>query len=628
MNNTLVSDNNNFTIETASMFMGVTKSTIKNWIKCGYIDYENNIIKSETLKNLRLSIAHGATLKLNRRANKSLSNNTFIPKEYTTTADITKEITEIVSYLKNKELEIDKSISFILLNLLCSSKMICISDGKIETDNKILEKEILGWGHIDTTDPEYCRILSFALPQHHDIAGVIYQSFLYEGEKSKRGSYYTPPAVIEPIVKEFVKSGSKVLDPCCGTGQFLLSFSKVVSDPENIYGFDIDPIAVRISRINIILQYRSITFAPNIFCTNSLTKPYYSTSFDVIATNPPWGVHFTEEDKKRLNAVCPEIISGDSFSYFLSVYLKMLNNNGILSFILPESILNVKAHKHIRETILNLYSIKKIELLGPIFKKVFSQVIRIDIEKKHTPDNKVEIVTKSKNYFIPQKRFSSNNDSIFDIHLNEYDHKLMEKIAILPGTTLKGNAHWALGIVTGHNDRVIKQVCSADCEPIYTGKEVVPFYLKRASGFIKFQPETYQQVAPEWKYRAKEKLVYKFISSSPVFAYDNTGGLMLNSANIVIPTVDYSLKVILALFNSTLYNFMYKKRFSSVKILRSHIEEFHLPFFPADTILNIENMVSDIINKRPDNYQELDDYIFKCFDITDSEKEYIKKTIY
>jgi hypothetical protein len=57
-------------------------------------------------------------------------------------------------------------------------------------------------------------------------------------------------------------------------------------------------------------------------------------------------------------------------------------------------------------------------------------------------------------------------------------------------------------------------------------------------------------------------LIYRFISKYLVFAYDDKQKLTLNSANIVIPkTDDYPIKVIAALFNSSLYQFIFQKKF-------------------------------------------------------------------
>ncbi len=91
--------------------------------------------------------------------------------------------------------------------------------------------------------------------------------------------------------------------------------------------------------------------------------------------------------------------------------------------------------------------------------------------------------------------------------------------------------------------------------------------------YIKYAPEEMQQTGPEWMYRAKEKIVYKFISRKTAFAYDDRQRLTLNSANIVIPRVEgLSVKYVLCALNSCIASFFMKRMFDSVKTLRSSIE--------------------------------------------------------
>jgi hypothetical protein len=52
-----------------------------------------------------------------------------------------------------------------------------------------------------------------------------------------------------------------------------------------------------------------------------------------------------------------------------------------LSYILPESILNVKVHEDIRKLLLD-YNILSIYELGRIFTGVFTEVIRLDIKNE------------------------------------------------------------------------------------------------------------------------------------------------------------------------------------------------------------------------------------------------------
>ena len=57
----------------------------------------------------------------------------------------------------------------------------------------------------------------------------------------------------------------------------------------------------------------------------------------------------------------------ESYDVFIEQALRQLSYNGHLAFVLPEAILNVKAHTNIREIILQSCSIKNLDFLGNAF---------------------------------------------------------------------------------------------------------------------------------------------------------------------------------------------------------------------------------------------------------------------
>ena len=81
--------------------------------------------------------------------------------------------------------------------------------------------------------------------------------------RHKSGEYYTPPILVEKMVEESYFLGDFALDPCCGSGNFLvgiilkiLSFNikadEKISAINKIWGFDINPISLYLSKINIL----------------------------------------------------------------------------------------------------------------------------------------------------------------------------------------------------------------------------------------------------------------------------------------------------------------------------------------------------------------------------------------
>lgn len=625
-----------------SEILGVSTATVRNWVKLGHIKpvtvhLKNRFLRSH-IEEIKNQIADGSLAKLNKRANKGNSISKIIPTEYADNREVFEPILKITELFKKYNLDKDTVLLVTAMNLLRQVGLIkdtqYFSLDDINYTNDIVKTEIEDWLHSEKSrqiTKHYNEIFDIKIPINCDFLGLLHQSLLNEGERSKIGSYYTPKHIVDEVVKQNIKSRYTVLDPCCGTGQFLLLAAEQIDNPSHLWGFDIDKSAVRLAKINLFLTFPKHRFKPNIYCKNSLLEESEGApNFDLVITNPPWGSHFSKDEELLLKKKYIDIKSNEAFAYFLEAGIGFLKAGGILSFILPESILNIKIHKDIRERILKHTTIKKIKHLNRPFDGVFTNVVRIDLENKKADKNSF-IAEKEDLLFYPEQgRLLSNKDFIFDVFTDTIDYELTNKVFSVKHSTLKDNAIWALGIVTGDNKKHLQENNRSDLEPILTGKEIKRFCTKKPSKFIRFIPDEFQQVAPEEKYRAKEKLLYKFISKQLVFAYDNKRTLTLNSANVLIPTIsNYPIKTILALFNSTLYQFIFEKKFGAIKVLKSHIEQLPLPDINKREHIKFEMLVDELLKKdlgmeeRKSLYRKLDNEVMNLFFLDEQEKDRI-----
>ncbi len=117
-----------------------------------------------------------------------------------------------------------------------------------------------------------------------DIFRVIYQQMVSPSTRHALGEFYTPPRLCQLMVDETYKLGVRVLDPACGSGTFLVEIIKNIRRAgleidnqlnaiKKLYGFDINPIAVAVSKANILLQINAITdqsIPLNIYLANSI----------------------------------------------------------------------------------------------------------------------------------------------------------------------------------------------------------------------------------------------------------------------------------------------------------------------------------------------------------------------
>lgn len=78
-----------------------------------------------------------------------------------------------------------------------------------------------------------------------DILGLIYISCKNIDSRKATGSYYTPTKIVKKLIEKLdIASDARILDPCCGTGNFLLQLPAHVRF-DQIYGNDTDTISVK-----------------------------------------------------------------------------------------------------------------------------------------------------------------------------------------------------------------------------------------------------------------------------------------------------------------------------------------------------------------------------------------------
>jgi len=123
-----------------------------------------------------------------------------------------------------------------------------------------------------------------------DVLKGVYQELIDIDTRHSLGEYYTPDWLCERIVKEFkFKKNDKILDPACGSGSFLRAAIHRIKElnpevtveelNEHVYGIDIHPLSVQISKTTLLLTLgKEIINAKkpvylNIILANTLLAP-------------------------------------------------------------------------------------------------------------------------------------------------------------------------------------------------------------------------------------------------------------------------------------------------------------------------------------------------------------------
>ena len=351
--------------------------------------------------------------------------------------------------------------------------------------------------------------------------------------------------------------------------------------PENVYAFDVDPIAVKITKNRI--QKKTGFFSKNIIQTNFLEYIRdKSIKFDYIFTNPPWGKKIQKMEKDLYSSIFNAGKSTDTSSLFFFASLSCLNENGKLGFLLPEAFFNISIFETARIKALSL-KIDRLIDYGKSFKGLLTKAQAIILSSVKKDSYNINCQVGDKKFQRSSDSFKKTPKSIFNFSCDNNVAKTIEHVYSINNITLANRAKWGLGIVTGNNKKFSKEEFEEGFMPVFKGADITYQGLKNSCIYIPKDLSLYQQVAPIDLYEAPEKIIYKFISSKLCFFHDTEQRYILNSANMIIPVNDFPItcKQLTDLFNSNFMNWLFINIFNTHKILRGDLETLpiHIDYY-------------------------------------------------
>ncbi len=634
------------TLSQACEFLSISTATGRNWVKSGRLipsGYKNGqpFFEKKEILQFHKELSDGSLSYLKSRRNKNYRTGTYIASGYIERNSPNHEV--IRSLLK----EIDvNSFEFSNVFLQCALRFFA-EQLMIKTEPSI-QNELLNSLIAEPVFEEFLKANSFfkdiccTYVPNEDTLGFFYLSLKNLADRKSSGSYYTPAWLAKKLITEQLhdfSTAASVLDPSCGTGCFLLQLPSALP-LENIHGYDIDPISIAVTRINLAIKYHISTLQQLHILNKNITLGDFLSQdqseydqYDIILGNPPWGAKISKQKKNTYEQYlsCAAAVSPESCDLFIEKSIRLLSQKGKLSFVLPEAVLAVKSHTLIRTIIHKETRLCSLDFLGEVFEHVHCPSILMTIEKNEESIfySNARISQCSIVYSISVERLFQKDFPLFLMPDKEY--LLLQKLLSCPSsTTLVDKSVFALGIVTGNNSDHIYKNPAPGLEPIIKGCDINRYHINSASGYIHFDPEQFQQTALESSYRAPEKLVYRFINKQLTFAYDTTGLLTLNSCNILIPQINgLSVKYVMAVLNSGIAQFIFEKCFHSIKVLRSHLEQIPIPMVEKEKQQDIISYVDRLLELKDNDpacqliYKTLDQKIAELYQLSKEEYELI-----
>ncbi len=442
----------------------------------------------------------------------------------------------------------------------------------------------------------------------YTLASQNYEKSLDSDLKKNNGIFYTDIKLASQII-DFLNlpKDSIILDPCCGTGNFLTAAKEL--GYEKIYGADIDKGAISLAKKYISINNLGIldTLGNNAECV--LNKFNLSGPVDAIIGNPPYvpiakDIMIDTSDYLFLRKVKD---SGSNL-FVAAIYraFDLVKQNGTISYIIPKNFLHVAAYSMLRKAILNEKRIVSIIDIGKYFKNVRGEQIVLTLKNEFVKDNIISMC-KYENYEIVKKlevpqSFYKDEVLLFE---SEEDFTIFEK---LERTYQKFS-----DVCTGYVGRG-----RSKSEKAIVGKDIRKFSFKNIA-----VPKKGNKVFIQNIYSAEAGIIASFAGN-------------LEAAETVTIFTDGDEKMcryILGFLHSRLCNYYLLKFCYNNSKLTMHADAKYLRKLPLVIKNNTFSKIISIVKTLEkieymseswlDMLESLNDLIYKTYNISGNERSYI-----
>lgn len=360
----------------------------------------------------------------------------------------------------------------------------------------------------------------------------------------------------------------------------------------------------------------------------------YANGFAFVVANPPYGASISSEYQQILKSDYSDVFYGqpDTYTFFLKLGIELVGKAGKLGFITPNTYLVGKNSIALRNELLQLGSITQIvDLPQGIWSDATVDCVLTFWAEESNPENRQAQIT--------QINLLGVRDSLAKLSARSWDESLTQSQSIWIADThheinirhdsLMNHIEQACCVQIQENGSKIKHIRLGDItessrgiDPYYTGKQgkINPYTKIRrevpsnepewkplldGTGFVGRYELRWGKNQPyikygSWLQRPREKKFFespkiilvrlrnKSLSRRLVATFDSYSFYNRDNFNNIISSENstYNLKYILALFNSSLLNYWYSKKFDNVNINPANFRQ--IPIYPADAEIQAE----------------------------------------
>ena len=387
--------------------------------------------------------------------------------------------------------------------------------------------------------------------------------------------------------------------------------------------------------------------------------------FDIVIGNPPY--IDSEEMTKQMfeeREIYKKIFScakgnWDIFIIFIELGYKILKENGIISYIVPNKLIGAKYSQTIKQymmkykvLILRDYSEVEVFETAAVYPIVFISQ-KYELKKQNVITEIMKDIIKIKSHFEIKKedfykdifwdKFFSKDAKEISLILKLLNNKKLIEYVSIKGAATVGEAYKVKEVLIDNTDLNIKKdeikfinTGTIDKYKILWGSYDTQYIKSKYKYPIIFEEELKNISNERFKETRSEKLIVAGMTKEIEAVYDKGEYLAGKSTQLILEKdKNISLKYILSLINSKLLVFFFKKMFNSLSMSGGFFtigkeQLSNLPIIIDKNQKRYIELVDEIIELKKLNKDtqfledRIDEMVYELYGLTEEEKELIR----
>ncbi len=521
-------------------------------------------------------------------------------------------------------------------------------------DDEVISKlrEYFGTDIIDKLDFE-------SFKGKKDIFSELFEKIITKSQREAYAQFFTHKELIDFILSNIpLKQNSTVLDPACGAGAFLVESAKRGISPSNLFGIDIDSIALNLCRIN--LNYQTDNNMSNLVNEDTIKNGKLSRlfpdvanegGFDLIIGNPPF-----QNLKKNIDYITKDytgydIINGvvNSATLMILKGYEFLKEGGYLGFVLPKNIIRVDSFSKLRNFLTRNTKIIHIYDLGHYFKDVRGDQIILIFQKKRLDqdelkDHKIIISINKKNMpFNKPYQYKLNQSELlyyehYPIFYHEDIHSFAKKLWDIKNNLSDVTIDIFRGLGISSNNELLTNEKVDGYNVVYRGDSIKRFGIKYPL-YLDVNKVLEQNKLSRL---SKDKIILQNLCSKEggIFAtIANKNELTLDTVTNIVPKNEEDLYFLLGLINSKISNFFMIFLIYLNSNFTMHTDKKYLSNIPIkfpndiqkEDIINLVEKMLKVDDKYSNDffelYNELNNKLYEVYEFSEPEINLIESLL-